>query len=104
MIDPLGLIGASQQIGPSPSRLPAGGVAGDPNGPSFKDVLMENLKQVNQLQQDASTAIEDLATGRRADIETVFMATAQADTAFRMLQQLRNKVMDAYEEIKQIRV
>ena len=32
------------------------------------------------------------------------MATQKADTAFRMLQQVRNKLMDAYSELQQIRV
>lgn len=108
MVDPVGLIGAGQSGGISPlrDRLPAGGEAGaaDPSAPSFKDLLMENLAKVNQLQRDATTAIEDLQTGKRNDLETVLMATAKADTAFQMLLQVRNKMMEAYEEIKQIRV
>jgi flagellar hook-basal body complex protein FliE len=92
---------------------PASRVAGSPgspqtgaaaSGPSFKDVLLENLNKVNQLQADATTAIEDLQTGRRTDLETVLSATAKADTAFRMLLSVRSKMMDAYDEIKQIRV
>jgi flagellar hook-basal body complex protein FliE len=65
---------------------------------------MQNLNEVNQLQQDASKAIEDLQTGKREDLEGVILATQKADTAFRMLQSLRNKVVDAYDEVKQIRV
>lgn len=87
----------------------AGGVQGGGSsegagGPSFKDVLMENIKQVNDLQQDATRAIEDLQTGRRNDVEGVMLATQKADTAFKMLVQLRNKMQGAYEEIKQLRV
>jgi flagellar hook-basal body complex protein FliE len=102
-MDPLGLIGQSN--GPTePTRPPAGGAPVDPNAPTFKDVLLENIAKVNQLQQDATTAIEDLQAGRRDDLETVLMATQKADTAFRMLLAARNKVMEAYDEIKQIRV
>lgn len=108
MSDPLGLVGRSGGAGPvqpAPgSRLPAGGVAPDPSGPNFKDVLLENIEQVNKLQQDATAAIEDLQSGRRTDLESVLMATQKADTAFKALLQVRNKVMEAYEEIKQIRV
>ena len=106
MVDPLGLIRATQVTGLTPAggRTPGVGPGGTVEGPSFKDVLLENLGKVNQLQQDATTAIEDLHTGRRADLETVLAATAKADTAFRMLLAVRNKMMDAYEEIKQIRV
>jgi flagellar hook-basal body complex protein FliE len=43
-------------------------------------------------------------TGRRDDLEGVIMATEKADTAFKMLQAMRNQVMQAYDEIKQMRV
>lgn len=103
MADPLGFINQSagaRAIQPrSVSPQPA-----NPEAPSFKDVLLDNLKEVNNLQQDASQAMEDLQTGKRSDLEGVILATQKADTAFRMLQSLRNKVMDAYEEVKQIRV
>ena len=108
MSDPLGLIGKAGGLGPIQphgiGRPPAGGAPVDPNAPTFKDVLMGELKQVNQLQQDATRAIEDLQTGRRDDLEGVLIATQQADNAFRMLLQVRNKMMEAYDEIKQIRV
>lgn len=107
MNDPLGLIkGSGGPVGPleGPGKTSAGGKAQDPNAPAFSDLLMENLKTVNKLQQDATHAIEDLQTGKRDDLETVLAATAKADNAFRMLLQVRNKVVDAYREIQQIRV
>ena len=108
-IDPLGLIGSSGGVNPAsplhgPGKTAAGGVPADPNAPKFRDLLMENLNSVNKLQQDATRAIEDLQTGKRDDLEGVMIATQKADTAFRMLLATRNKVLDAYEEIKQIRV
>jgi flagellar hook-basal body complex protein FliE len=119
MSDPLGLIGGSGGINPSmyprplikgpggagaPGAADAAGIqAANAPGASFKDVLLQNLNEVNAAQQDATRAVEDLATGQRTDIEGVILATQKADNAFRMLQALRNKVMDAYEEVKQIR-
>ncbi len=104
MADPLGFvsgIGPARQIAPGAhhpaSRAPV------PGQPSFKDVLTESLKEVNSLQQDANRAIEDLQTGNRTDLEGVILATQKADTAFRMLQSVRNKVMEAYDELKQMR-
>lgn len=107
MSDPLGLIGGLNNVqrfaplAPQPGR--AGGV-GDAGGPDFKQFLREQIAQVNDLQNDATTAVEDLASGRRDDLEGVILATQKADVAFQMLLQLRNKVMEAYDEIKQIRV
>lgn len=108
MADPLGLIGSSGNVQgprtPMQPQTPAGGRGQDPRGPSFKDVLLENMHQVNRLQKEADKAIEDLHTGRREDVEGVLLATQKADTAFRMLLAVRNKMHQAYEEIKQMRV
>lgn len=109
MTDPLRLIPTNaltglNGAGQTGQAGSAGGRAGELPGDSFRDLLLKSLNQVNELQQDATTAIEDLQTGKRNDLETVLMATAKADTAFQMLLSVRNKVMDAYEELKQIRV
>lgn len=101
MSDPLGMIqGAGGIQGPTPGKPASAPV----DGPAFSDVLMQNLSKVNELQQDATRAIEDLQTGDRGDVENVLMATAKADMAFQLLQQVRNKVVDAYEQIQQFRV
>lgn len=101
MTDPLGLIGASGRAEPVQPRLPA---ATEPQGPSFKDVLLRNLDEVNRLQREAETAMEDLAAGRRNDVEGVMIATQKADLAFKAVQAVRNKVIQAYEDIQQMRV
>src|SRR6185436_8968183 len=103
MSDPLGLIntlGTANRAGFAPRK--EGQEAAD--GPSFKNMLQQQIDQVNQLQSDATTAMEDLASGRRDDVASVMLATQKADIAFKMLLQVRNKVMDAYEEVKQMRV
>jgi len=102
MADPLGLINTQQAYG-NPVA-PKGPQTAEEAGPSFKDVLMKNIEQVNKLQQDAESAIEDLAAGRRDDVDQVMMAKQKADLAFQMLLQVRNKLMDAYDEVKQMRV
>ena len=102
MTDPLGLIGASGS--PLPPPLGRAGAAPPSDGPAFRELLEKQIAQVNELQRDAKEAVEDYATGQRDDVEAVILATRKADTAFRMLLQVRNKMMDAYEEVKQIRV
>ncbi|MEM7681072.1 MAG: flagellar hook-basal body complex protein FliE [Planctomycetota bacterium] len=116
MSDPLGLIsgvGGAGGVNPVRNAAPidgvskvggVGGSGGAPGGPDFREVLMDNIQRVNRLQQDAEMAIEDFATGKRNDMAGVTMATQKADMAFQMLLQVRNKMMDAYEEVKQIRV
>jgi flagellar hook-basal body complex protein FliE len=65
---------------------------------------MKKLDEVNALQQKATQAVEDLQSGKRNDVEGVILASNQADNAFRMLQSLRNRMMEAYDEVKQMRV
>ena len=101
MPDPLGLIGSQF---PNLPDLPGLRGAQQQQGPGFKQALQEQIDKVNQLQQDSRNAIEDFVSGRRDDVESVLIATQKADTAFRLLLQVRNKVMDAYDEVKQMRV
>ncbi|HEX2838182.1 MAG TPA: flagellar hook-basal body complex protein FliE [Phycisphaerales bacterium] len=106
MADPLGFINPPSSI--RPVQPPAGGLnrapGPDAGGASFKDVLLDNLRQANDAQVEATRAVEDLQTGDRTDIEGVILATQKADNAFRMLQSLRNRMMEAYDEVKQMRV
>lgn len=102
MTDPLGLIGSSGRI--QPQRQDLGPSQAGADKPSFKDALLRNIDEINKLQQDAVKAVEDLQTGKRTDLEGVMIATTKADTAFKMLQSVRNQVIKAYEDIQQMRV
>jgi flagellar hook-basal body complex protein FliE len=73
-------------------------------GASFKDVLMQNLSEVNKLQQDADQTMENFVTGRSNNMGEVISATQKASMAFSMLTQIRNKLQDAYDEVKNLRV
>jgi flagellar hook-basal body complex protein FliE len=71
---------------------------------SFKDVLMKNLSEVNKLQQDADKSLEDFVTGKTNNMGEVISASQKASLAFSMLTQIRNKLQDAYDEVKNLRV
>lgn len=103
MADPLGFISGSGGAGINPATRSHHPRAADQGGPNFKSVLIDHLNEVNKAQQDATQAIENLTVGK-AELEDVILATQKADTAFKMLQALRNKVVDAYDELKQVRV
>jgi flagellar hook-basal body complex protein FliE len=74
------------------------------SGVSFKDVLLNSIQEVNSLQQEASHAVESLATGGDVNPAEVLTAVQKADIAFRMMMQIRNKLVQAYDEVKNIRV
>lgn len=79
-------------------------VKGADDGGSFKDMLLKSIQNVNTMQQDANHAVETLMTGGDADPAAVMTAVEKADLAFRMLMQMRNKVLNVYQEVKDIRI
>ena len=71
---------------------------------SFKNFLLESIREVNSMQQDADRAVEQLATGGDVNPAEVLTAVQKADVAFRMMLQVRNKMVQAYEQVMNIRV
>ncbi|MDB5173875.1 MAG: fliE [Phycisphaerales bacterium] len=80
----------------------AGGVkaGGGAGGASFADTLKKSIDEVSRLQQDASKAVDDVATGKTEDVDGVMTAVEKSDLAFKTLLAIRTKLMDAYDEIK----
>ena len=97
-----GQIGGSTGVGSSVGK--AGGSTGAAGGASFSDMLKNSIDEVARLQQDASQAVQDLATGKTEDVAGVMTAMEKSDIAFKTLLAIRGKLMDAYEEIKGISV
>jgi flagellar hook-basal body complex protein FliE len=95
-------VGGGQVCTPQTNTSGAAGEA--EGGVSFKDVLMKNLNEVNQLQQDADKSLEDFVTGKTQNMGEVISASQKASLAFSMLTQIRNKLQDAYDEVKNLRV
>jgi flagellar hook-basal body complex protein FliE len=73
-------------------------------GPDFKNMLMDSIREVNSMQQEANQAVENLMAGGDANPAEVLTAVQKADLAFRMMMQVRNKLVQAYDEVKSIRV
>jgi flagellar hook-basal body complex protein FliE len=74
------------------------------SGTSFSDMLKNSIDEVSKLQQDASQAVEDLLTQKTENVTGVMTAMEKADLAFKTLLAIRGKLMDAYEEIKNIAI
>jgi flagellar hook-basal body complex protein FliE len=98
------LTGANQLPGLNELQPNAGAGAQGVDAPSFKDMLIDSIKQVNTMQQDADRAVETLFTGGDINPAEVLTAVQKADLAFRMMMQIRNKLVAAYEEIQNIRI
>jgi flagellar hook-basal body complex protein FliE len=84
----------------APSTLKTGGA----DGAAFKNMLVESFDQVNSMQQEADQAVEGLMTGQDVNPAEVLTAVQKADIAFKMMMQVRNKLVAAYQEVQNIRV
>ena len=71
---------------------------------SFTDMLVESISKVNNLQTEANSAIEKLATGKTKNIHETMLAVEKADIAFKTMNQIRSKVIDAYKEVMRMQV
>ncbi|HEX7509981.1 MAG TPA: flagellar hook-basal body complex protein FliE [Chitinivibrionales bacterium] len=72
--------------------------------PSFKDTLSTFMKDVNSMQLKADESITKMAAGEITDVHQVMNAVEEANTAFNMMMEIRNKVMDAYQEVMRMRL
>jgi flagellar hook-basal body complex protein FliE len=71
---------------------------------SFADTLNDAIGSVNDLQKASDTATQNLTTGRTDNIAEVMIATDKADIALRLMVQVRNKIIDAYQDIMKMQV
>lgn len=71
---------------------------------SFADTLKQAIEGVNELQKTSDKAAQDVATGRSNSVAEAMIATEKADIAFRTMVSVRNKIIDAYQEIMKMQV
>lgn len=72
--------------------------------PSFKEFMLEAIDHVNTMQQDANQAVETLMKGGDVGAAEVQTAVQKSDLTFQMMMQIRDKLVQAYQEIKEIRI
>jgi flagellar hook-basal body complex protein FliE len=73
-------------------------------GSGFQDVFASAVGQVESMGQDASASVERFLSGDGEDLHTTVLATQRAELSFEMFQQVRNKVVSAYQEIMKMQM
>jgi len=68
------------------------------------DTLKESLAQVDGLKKDASISMDKLTTGGNQEIHQTMIAIEKADVSFKLMMQVRNKILSAYEEISRMQI
>jgi len=71
---------------------------------SFSEVLSEAVSNVNTEQLDAQKKVEQYVAGSGPSLHETLISLEKADVSFRMMMQVRNKLMDAYNEIMRTQV
>lgn len=71
---------------------------------SFSDMLIKSVEKVNRLQKEADEAINELVLGDNKDIVQTMIKMEKADISFKLMMQIRNKIVQAYEEIMRMQV
>lgn len=71
---------------------------------SFADVLSKGLERVHELQADADAHVLQLAAGEADDLHNVVAAVEKASLALELTIALRNKLVEAYQEIMRMQV
>lgn len=76
----------------------------DPAQASFGDTLTEAIDKVNDMQKSADKQMQALASGEQTNISEVMVAAEKADIALKLMMTVRNKVIDAYQEVMKMQV
>ena len=76
----------------------------DSNGMGFADYLKDALNKTNDLQLNSEKITDDFAVGKTDNIHQVMIASEKADVALQFTMQIRNKILDAYNEIMRIQI
>jgi flagellar hook-basal body complex protein FliE len=71
----------------------------DSGGPSFGDFLKDAISAVNEVQKESDLQVQKLMAGESQDLHETLIAVQKADLTFQMMMQVRNKILQAYNEI-----
>lgn len=72
------------------------------NEGGFGATLKNAISQVNDLSDNSNAKVSELLQGDRSDVHNVMIAVEKADIAFQLMMQVRNKIVNAYQEVSKL--
>lgn len=69
---------------------------------SFAETVSQSLKSVNDLQQDKARLVEEFASGKNQNVHELMIGLQKAGLAMELTAAVRNKVMQAYQEVMRL--
>ena len=97
------IIGSKSLIPPSVPDIKKGSAV-ESTQKGFGTVLKDAIQDINKLQMDADAAITKVQVDKTGSIHEAMIALAKADVSFRAMLQVRNKIIDAYQEVMRMSV
>jgi flagellar hook-basal body complex protein FliE len=86
----------SDSIKPATVNAPADG--------KFSDLLKDALSNVNDAQTEASEAVQQVLSGESKDIHSTMIALQKADVSLKLMLEVKNKIVEAYQEVMRTQV
>ena len=85
------------------SKNKPAGIGGEGNS-QFLELLKEGIADVNKGMRESDKASMDLATGKSSNIHQTMLSVTKAELGFNMMVQLRNKAIEAYQDVMRMQV
>lgn len=73
-------------------------------GEKFSAFLENAINEVNQDQLQAEKSVQDYVSGKETNLHNTLLSLEKADLSFKMMMQVRNKLMEAYQQIMRTNV
>ncbi|MCK9275559.1 MAG: flagellar hook-basal body complex protein FliE [Syntrophales bacterium] len=95
-------------IGRSPLKcvreIEAPGEKKRPDSEGFADLLQNKISEINHLQIEADQAISNVVLGNSGNVHEAIIALEKASISFTTMMEVRNKIVEAYQEIMRMQV
>jgi flagellar hook-basal body complex protein FliE len=100
----VGIVGETGPLLPTEAAPEAGagsgiGSAQSSGGVSFEGILLKTVEQADQADRVANAKIDALSRGASDDLHGTMIAAREADISIKLVGTLRNKLLDAFQEI-----
>jgi flagellar hook-basal body complex protein FliE len=89
---------------PTPLDQPGEITPGQPAGDSFGSVLGKLISDVNTKQNVAGAAMDGLQSGQPVPLHQAVIAMEEANVSFQLMVEVRNKLLDSYQELMRMQI
>jgi flagellar hook-basal body complex protein FliE len=95
---------ATQGIGSGASPTATSGIGNTETGGSFSNLLGNFVGEVNAQQGAAGDAISGLMSGKNVSLHQAMISMEEASVSFQMMVEVRNKMLDSYQELMRMQI